>query len=212
MINKILQEDMDFHNTVHERNLYVRKEPPSLLCQQVDDFAASACNSTEGCAIIAAFDKHVTTSDDGFGVKTNRGFYTCFNGLDVYQTRQYIHVNVGSYIRVLCKTHGWETPSRTNPDNTNSVPLRPCDTGDRLQTLVGPEDGSKEHKALEKQHGFGYRNVLGEVIFAYVACCGDISFAVSFLSKFSSNLHHDHYVALKNLVCHLRCTADWGIY
>ena len=77
--------------------------------------------------------------------------------------------------------------------------------------VEGPKEKTPEAKELERQHGFSYRNLLGELIYAYVIARVDIGFAVCFLSRFASNPHHDHFVALKNVCRYLRATKDWGI-
>ena len=59
--------------------------------------------------------------------------------------------------------------------------------------------------------GFGYRSVLGEILFAYVLCRADIGYAVTTLAKFSTAPNELHYKALKHLAIYLRQTQDWGI-
>jgi hypothetical protein len=56
----------------------------------------------------------------------------------------------------------------------------------RLQLLQGPAEDTKEHSALESTMGFLYQQVLGELIYAYVVCCLDIGFAVTFLAHFAA--------------------------
>jgi hypothetical protein len=80
-----------------------------------------------------------------------------------------------------------------------------------LALLSGPDEVSSEHAALETRMGFGYRQVLGELTYAYVICRLDISFAITFLARFALAPHQDHYMALKNVVRYLRRTIDWGL-
>jgi len=70
--------------------------------------------------------------------------------------------------------------------------------------------GSRGHNsvtpsALQSNH------TVGEIVYAYVVCRVDVSFAVASLSRFSSAPHIDHYMALKNVIRHLRRTKDWGL-
>jgi hypothetical protein len=58
---------------------------------------------------------------------------------------------------------------------------------------------------------FSYRQLLGELIYAYTLVRVDIGFAVCFLACFSQHPHRDHYIALKNIARYLRRTHDWGI-
>jgi len=76
---------------------------------------------------------------------------------------------------------------------------------------AGPVENTPEHKALEASQGFGYRSVLGEILFAYVLCRPDIGYAVTTLAKFSTAPNELHYKALKHLAIYLRQTQDWGI-
>jgi hypothetical protein len=83
----------------------------------------------------------------------------------------------------------------------------------KLCTLSGPAEGTHEHAALAKKTGFSYRQVLGELIYAYVVCQLDIEYAITFLSPFPTALVEEHYKALKDIGKYLRCTidCDWGI-
>jgi hypothetical protein len=80
-----------------------------------------------------------------------------------------------------------------------------------LQVSAGPAEGTLEHRELEAGVGFGYRQVLGELVYAYVVCRLDIGFAITLLSRFTSAPAREHYLALKNVVRYLRRTKDWGI-
>jgi hypothetical protein len=80
-----------------------------------------------------------------------------------------------------------------------------------IATLTGPADGTPEHHSLAQQVGFPYRQLLGELIYAYVTTRVDIGFAVCFLARYSAHPHHEHYLALKNIARYLRSTQDWGI-
>jgi hypothetical protein len=90
------------------------------------------------------------------------------------------------------------------------VPLHP-DVATRIALLTGPSEGSAEHRDLATKSGFSYRQLLGELIYAYVIVRVDIGFAVCFLARFSAHPHAEHYQALKNVARYLRATSDWGI-
>ena len=59
--------------------------------------------------------------------------------------------------------------------------------------------------------GFSYQQLLGELMYAYVICCLDISYAVTFMAHFSQHPTESHYRALKNIVCYLHATKSWGL-
>jgi hypothetical protein len=90
------------------------------------------------------------------------------------------------------------------------VPMS-SDLAQHLQTLSGPPEHTPEHLAIERQAGFSYRQVLGELMYAYVICRVDIGFAATTLARFSQNPSMEHYHALKHVVKFLRRTVDWGL-
>ena len=76
---------------------------------------------------------------------------------------------------------------------------------------VGPPEGTPEHAALSKQMGFGYRSLLGELLYAYVICRPDIGYSLVTLAQFNTNPSKIHYRYLKHVALYLRQTASWGI-
>jgi len=134
-----------------------------------------------------------------------------FGGYDVLQTRDYIKLSAESYIRRLLKAHGWDNPSPRESSNKPKPPLHESDIANLFKLGAGPVENTPEHKALEAEQGFGYRSVLGEILFAYVLCHPDIGYAVTTLAKFSTAPNALHYKSLKHLAIYLRQTQDWGI-
>ena len=199
-------------STTQERNLYHGTIDGNtvLVCRQVDDFAI-ACTSTDVASkVIATINKHATTENQGIGVRTEAGMHSRYNGVDVHQTRDYIKLSCETYIRRVLQTHGWETPGANESDRHDSVPLAP-DFSKTLVSLIGPPEGTAEHFKLEKQVGYSYRQVLGELIYAYTVCRVDIGYAATLLSRFSHAPALEHYKALKDVVKYLRRTMTWGI-
>ena len=77
--------------------------------------------------------------------------------------------------------------------------------------LQGPDEKSPELAVLVKKHGFSYRNLLGELVYAFVICRLDIGFAICFLARFATGPHDEHFRALKNVCRYLQKRKDWGI-
>ena len=46
----------------------------------------------------------------------------------------------------------------------------PSDTVDKIYSEQGFRENTPAHQALEEKYGFGYRNLLGELMYAYVTC------------------------------------------
>lgn len=204
MIVGILVDELKFKSTTHEPNLYRGKIDGHdvLVCRQVDDFAIGTRDPAVAEKFIGMINERVTTLSDGVGKR--------YNGIDLMQTRDYIKVHCQNYIERVLQTHGWEAAGPKESDRHDSLPIT-SDVVTRLQNLDGPLEGSVEHKSIEAAMKFSYRQVLGELIYAYIVARMDIGYAVTFLSRFAQNPHQEHYTALKNVCRYLRRTKDWGL-
>ena len=215
MITDILINKMKFKNTAHEKNLYTGTIDGDevLVCRQVDDFASGAPSKKTAERFMDLLREHVESECAGLGIEVPQGMYQRYNGIDVFQTRDYIKVSAESYIDRMLQTHGWDTDkytARVQTSDLKAVPLNPSVTS-RLMSLEGPAEKTVEAKELAKKNGFSYRNLLGELIYAYVICRLDIGYAVCFLARFSDSPHDEHFKALKGVCRYLRSTKDWGI-
>ena len=217
MITDILINKMGFRNTTHEKNLYTGTIDGEevLVCRQVDDFASGAANRRAAERFMEIVQSHVKAEFVGMGIELPEGRYQRFNGIDVFQTRDYVKLSAESYIDRMLQTHGWddEKHSHRNPkraEQSKVVPLNPA-IANRLMTLEGPKENTIEAKELAKGNGFSYRNVIGELIYAYVICRLDIGYAICFLARFSEGPHGEHYKAVKGVCRYLRATKSWGI-
>jgi len=152
--------------------------------------------------LIGKINARVTTQNKGLG--------TCYNGIDLNQTRDYIKVSCESFIDCVLQTHGWNQPSPNEKDRHDVAPISP-EIIDKLQQLKGSTEETAEHKQIEKDVGFSYRQVLGELIYAYIVCHVDIGYAVVFLSRFSTAPAKEHYLALKGVCKYLHRTKSWGL-
>jgi hypothetical protein len=212
-ILKILQRPpLNFTTTVHERNLY-RGEIDGklvLVARQVDDFAIGCTCVETAKKLIEIINSRVTTKNQGIGTLTSSGLSHHYNGLDVHQTSRYIKISCETYIHRMLQTHGWESPGPKESDRPDSVPLHP-DVASKIALLTGPAEGTPEYDNIAKEMKFSYRQLLGELIYAYTLVRPDIGFAVCFLARFSQHPHREHYIALKNIARYLRRTIDWGI-
>jgi len=57
-----------------------------------------------------------------------------------------------------------------------------------------------------------YSQIIGSLMYLAGATRPDISYAVSKLSRFTSNPGDDHWKALERVCRYLRCTSDYGIH
>jgi hypothetical protein len=111
----------------------------------------------------------------------------------------------------MLKIHDWDKPSPTEKSDSKPIELFATSAAEDLFTSVRPTKDSTEHRTLEKEIGFNYRQVLGELTYAYVVGRLDISYAVTLLARYSFTPNRCPYLALKRLCKDLRRTIDWGI-
>ena len=138
------------------------------------------------------------------------GLINDFNGIDIAQTNSYIKISCATYIDRLVTSHGWQEDRKLKCDAKTIAPLN-TEALKQVYEQKGPLEGTAEHLILEKKSGFSYRTLLGEMMYAYVTCRPDIGYAITLLSKFSSNPSQFHYTCLKNVARYLRATKAWGI-
>ena len=212
MITDILINKMGFRNTAHEKNLYTGliDGQEVIVCRQVDDFASGSATKETAEKFIEEVRKHVEAEYAGLGIETTQGMYQRYNGIDIFQARDFVKLSAETYIDRMMQTHGWDAPSKSPTAESKAVPLNPA-IANRLMTLEGPPEKSVEAQMLAKENGFSYRNILGELIYAYVICRLDIGYAVCFLARFSDAPHDEHFKALRGVCKYLRATKSWGI-
>ena len=127
------------------------------------------------------------------------GLIDDYNGVALEQSRRFLRINGAPYILRVLKTHGWDNPSATESSSDHKAIPFSTEIIPSLYKEVGPVEDTKEHAALQDKQGFGYRSLLGELMYGYVTCRPDIGYHVSTLSKFSTSLATVHYTALKSV-------------
>jgi hypothetical protein len=141
------------------------------------------------------------------GFLVTPGLVTHYNGLEVVQDRDYVHIHVVPYIEKILNNHGWATAGKDEdriiePVHSSSIK--------EIESYEGPEDPAAA-KAIENNAGSKYRTTIGEAIFAYVTCRLDTGYAIAELSKFSTRPAMAHYAAVKRLFQYLRQTRTHGL-
>jgi hypothetical protein len=97
MIVSILEgEELNFRSTTHEQNLYrgTIDGKTVLICHQVDDFAITSRSRAAADKLIATINKHVTTDNQGIGIRGDDGVHSQYNGVD-------IHIREGKILQVI---------------------------------------------------------------------------------------------------------------
>jgi Reverse transcriptase (RNA-dependent DNA polymerase) len=203
LIDGILLE-LGLKSTTHERNLYrgTVSDVPVLVCRQVDDLAIGSSTESAYDAVIKFIGSHVEL--------VKQGILTCFNGVVLHQTREYIMISCCTYIKQTLEIHGWSKPG-VGEDSTKPIEPLPDYLLKEMQSETGPPEGSPEHAQLESDMKFNYRNVVGELVWVFIVCRIDVGFSVAFMTRFLSAPAAVHYRACVRLGRYLRITQDWGL-
>jgi hypothetical protein len=135
------------------------------------------------------------------------GIINHYNGLELVQTCEYVHIHVGPYIDKILDGHGWNVAGK---DESRMIePIHPGAVKE-VDTAVGPECTNAASK-LAVDAGFKYRTCIGEIIFSYVMCRPDIGYGVAELLKLSTNLAAVPYITLKGVFRYLCQTKQYGL-
>ena len=215
-ISKILESpEFKFKSTTHDKAIY-RGEfngVPILLLRQVDDFALATPSEDIAKAIYARIGKALQLPKESNPPFSYLGLLDDFNGVDVRQYSDRTVLSCTSYIERLLRSHNWSTPSSYEDRDPNKPqsPL-PTDAVSQMYSHQGFAEGTNDYQKLVDDYGFGYRTLLGELLYAYVTCRPDIGYAVIALSKFSTCPASYHFAMLKKVALYLRRTKSWGIH
>jgi Reverse transcriptase (RNA-dependent DNA polymerase) len=208
-INNILLKIFNLRNTTHERNLYsgTFNGKPILVKRQVDDITVASPFPATAHDFIAALGHHVQLKGNDL--------LSTFNGIQVKQSSDSIRIHCTRYIERLVASHGWDTTTDTpdTPYHNNSQPREPLSSTliQQIDKEIGPLESSAEGKSLAKSRGFKYRQLLGELMYAYIICRLDIGYVLIKLAQFSNTPADVHYTCLKRIALYLRHTKHWGL-
>ena len=124
----------------------------------------------------------------------NLGMLSRFNGIDILQTKHYIKLFNKTYINKISSHHHWLAEDNT-PMHEFPIPMNAeNDYKRKLETAIPLIE--EELKQYEKQIGFGYRQAIGEIIYAMVTCRLDISFPIIKLAQYSIKPSKIHFQAV----------------
>jgi hypothetical protein len=141
-----------------------------------------------------------------------QGIVTLFNGIDVLQSRHYIKISAETYIEKIGAKYltEWGKEFLQVADRPLPIP-----TNEPFLKAFGKAEGDPDPKVqakLKNDFKFGYRNGIGELIYAMVTCRPDISTAVVRCAQVSACPAEIHYHAVKHAIKYLYATRKDGIY
>jgi hypothetical protein len=201
-VEAYLKNDLNFTSPVHEPCLYIGSYggQVTLIGRQVGDFKAAGLQEDKLWDLFAFLKTKIN-------IVAEVGLMCHYNGIDIVQSTDYIKIHVETYIDKILKVHSWETASSTEDRLVKLI--HPSVVRELEETV--PPDTEAECLANEKDYGFPYRSSGGELLYAYVTCRLDISYAMGELSKFSTRVAPFHYNALKCIYRYLRQKKSDGI-
>jgi hypothetical protein len=179
------------HPTTHEPCLYlgiIAGHCVLFLCQ-VDDFA-SACEKESTANILL----NMLVDELTIPLK-QMGLLDMYNRLDVIQTKNFIKITCTTYIERISAKHlaSW-MKNFDIPTGRPTLLLGQKSFMRSFLTATGDPD-PKEQDRLSKAMGFGYRLGIGELIYALVTCCLDLSYTVVRCTQSSVCRAEIHYHA-----------------
>jgi hypothetical protein len=166
--DKILRE-IGLTPTVHEPCLYsgTFNNQRVLFMQQVDDFAIATPDAKTSDMLMALINKKLSIP-----IK-RQGYLDMYNGVDIYQTKHYIKLNVKRFINKVFVKHiktwmkmSYPTPHWSTPLPSNDERLK------KFNAAYGNPD-PKTQATLAKQQQLSYRTGVGELIWAMTTCHPD---------------------------------------
>ena len=126
-----------------------------LMSRQIDDMLFAVQSKKE-------FDDAVNELKQHIDIEGEDELASHYNGIELDQRREYIAIKVAVYIVKVCENHGWENMNFFLKVEFIGSHLRFYGESHNFKSV----DGLK----LEEKMGFGYCNLLGELIFACVVC------------------------------------------
>ena len=124
------------------------------------------------------------------------GIIRKFNGVYADQTKYYTLLHCKPYIERLIEHHQWQDTPLANKE----IPMKSYNKYiNDIQETEGPhmDEESTVAKKLEKEMKFNYRQLLGELIYAYTICRLDIVPSLIILSQYGHAQAKIYYKALK---------------
>ena len=208
LIDGIIQ-DLNLKPCTHEPCLYYTNDYNNtgktvLFLRQVDDFAVACEDKATATTVISNINSKMTIDVKELGLISR------FNGIDVQQSMHFVKLYNRTYIEKILKRHEWinneEFPLAEFP-----TPMISENSYQRKLETTEPMNQT-ELDLAEKEFGFGYRQGIGELIYALVTCRPDISYSVIKLAQYSTRPARIHFEAIKNIYRYLNATKDEGIY
>ena len=205
--DRILRE-IGLTPTVHEPCLYsgVFNDQRIIFMRQVDDFAVASPDAKTSDMLMDLIDEKLSMP-----IK-RQGYLDMYNGVDIYQTRYYIKINVRTFVDKVFEKHiaTWMKTSYATPNR--STPLPSDDKWLKMFNNAAGDPDPKRQAALTKDHNLSYRSGVGELIWAMTTCRPDLAYTAVKLSQSNTAPDNIHFNGLKHALKFLYNSRDDGLY
>ena len=173
---------------------------------QVDDFAIAAPDERTSDILLDMIDEKLSIP------LKRQVLLDMYNGINIVQTKDYIKIDVHSYIEKFCLKYEDTWLSKVPITENRPTPL-PTDPNwiKKFNSAIGPSE-SKAQQDLATKMQIKYKSGVGELIWAMTTCRPNIAFTSVKLSQSNSAPAEHHYHGLKHSIRYLYATRNDGIY
>ena len=158
--------------TVHEPCLYSGTVDGKrvIFMRQVDDFAIAAPDERTSDILLDMIDEKLSIP------LKRQGLLDMYNGIDILQTKDYIKIDVHTYIQKFCSKYEDTWLSKVPLTENRPTPL-PTDPHwiKKFNSAIGPSEFKAQQELATKMQ-IKYKSGVGEIIWAMTTCRPDIAF------------------------------------
>jgi hypothetical protein len=192
--------------TVHEPCLYsgMINGKRVIFKRQVDDFAIAAPDAKMADILLDMRDEKLTIP-----IK-RQGYLDMYNGIDVYQTRDYIKIACTSFVNKCCDKYINTWMKTYMMAGTRPTPFPSDPTWMKKFNAATSDPDKKVQAKLAKEMKLSYHSGVGELIWAMTTCRPDLAYVAVKLSQSNHCPHEHHYHGLCHALKYLYVTKDDG--
>jgi hypothetical protein len=173
--------------------------------RQVDNFAIAAPDERTSDILLDLIDEKLSIP------LKRQGLLDMYNGIDILQTKDYIKIDVHSYIQKFCLKYEdtWLSKFTITENRPTPLPTNP-NWIKKFNSAIGPSESKAQQELATKMQI--NKSGVGEIIWPMTTCRPDIAFTSVKLSQSNSAPAEHHYHGLKHLIRYLYATRNDGIY
>ena len=156
--------------------------------QQADDFTIATPDAKTSNMLMDLIDNKLSIP-----IK-QQGYLDMYNGVDIYQTHDYIKINIKTFVDKAFAKHISTWMKTLYPTPNQSAPLPSDDKWLKLFNNATGDPDPKRQATLAKDQQLSYRSGIRELIWAMPTCCHDLAYTAVKLSQ--SNTAQTQYTSM----------------